>query len=175
MGKNEWARKFEDLNRIWSVFAGARTMPSDIQEQLIQTLMKTFTYNARQARHVFKELMMCVKRRDLVRSSFVSIKSIRSALPRWLDHHFSHGRRIVARHRFGHSQRFAPHDLFVVRRTAEISLGVESTGYRPELHPRRRASVASEIDLNCARGDDERIDLDLRFRNNPLRTLWWKH
>lgn len=41
-------------------------MPTDIREQLIHTIMKTFNYSKQQANHLFKELLMCVKRRDLV-------------------------------------------------------------------------------------------------------------
>ena len=41
-------------------------MPSDIREQLIHTIMKTFNYNKKQANNLFKELLMCVKKRDLV-------------------------------------------------------------------------------------------------------------
>jgi transient receptor potential cation channel subfamily M protein 3 len=42
-------------------------MPPEIQEQLIRTIMKTFGYTNRQANNLFRELMMCVKRRDLVK------------------------------------------------------------------------------------------------------------
>ncbi|CAF1143570.1 unnamed protein product [Adineta ricciae] len=42
------------------------TMPADIREQLIHTIMKTFTYTKKQAHSLFKELMACVKRRDLI-------------------------------------------------------------------------------------------------------------
>ena len=42
-------------------------MPAEIQEQLIHTIMKTFSYTKRQANNLFKELMMCVKKRDLVK------------------------------------------------------------------------------------------------------------
>lgn len=41
-------------------------MPDDIREQLIHTIMKTFSYTKKQANHLFTELLMCVKRRDLV-------------------------------------------------------------------------------------------------------------
>lgn len=62
-------RQDNDEHRCSSSFD--RTMPNDIQEQLIQTIMKTFTYTSRQARHLLKDLMMCVKRRDLVRPFFL--------------------------------------------------------------------------------------------------------
>ncbi|CAF3698093.1 unnamed protein product [Adineta steineri] len=42
------------------------TMPVDIQEQLIHTIMKTFSYTRKQANNLFKELMMCVRKRDLI-------------------------------------------------------------------------------------------------------------
>ena len=41
-------------------------MPDDIREQLIHTIMKTFSYTKKQANHLFTELLMCDKRRDLV-------------------------------------------------------------------------------------------------------------
>jgi len=41
-------------------------MPSEIQEQLIHTIIKTFNYTRKQANDLFKELMMCVKKRELV-------------------------------------------------------------------------------------------------------------
>ena len=76
-------------------------MSAEIQEQLIQTIMKIFTYTGKQANHLFKEIMMCVKRRDLVILS--TIESVFYAT--LADHHLSHGRRIVPRYRSGHSQR----------------------------------------------------------------------
>jgi hypothetical protein len=42
-------------------------MPPDIQEQLIHMIMKTFSYTKTQANNLFKELLMCVKKRDLVK------------------------------------------------------------------------------------------------------------
>lgn len=45
-------------------------MPDDIREQLIHTIMKTFNYTKNQAIHLFKELLMCVKKRDLVMIQF---------------------------------------------------------------------------------------------------------
>jgi hypothetical protein len=45
-------------------------MPREIQEQLIHTIMKTFNYTKKQANDLFKELMMCVKKRDLVNIFF---------------------------------------------------------------------------------------------------------
>ncbi|CAF1499010.1 unnamed protein product [Rotaria sp. Silwood1] len=42
------------------------TMSPDIQAQLIHTIMKTFSYTKKQAKNLFNELMMCVKRRDLI-------------------------------------------------------------------------------------------------------------
>jgi hypothetical protein len=45
-------------------------MSPEIQEQLIQTIMKTFAYTRKQANNLFKELMMCVKNRDLVNFCF---------------------------------------------------------------------------------------------------------
>jgi transient receptor potential cation channel subfamily M protein 3 len=45
-------------------------MPSEIQEQLIHTIIKTFNYTRKQANDLFKELMMCVKKRELVNIYF---------------------------------------------------------------------------------------------------------
>ncbi|CAF3959542.1 unnamed protein product, partial [Rotaria sp. Silwood2] len=41
-------------------------MSPEIQAQLIHTAMKTFSYTKKQAKNLFNELMMCVKRRDLI-------------------------------------------------------------------------------------------------------------
>ncbi len=49
-------------------------MPAEIREQLIHTIMKTFNYNKNQANNLFKELLMCVKKRDLVTSFFFFLK-----------------------------------------------------------------------------------------------------
>lgn len=49
------------------------TMAPDIQEQLMQTIMKTFMYTRKQANSLFQELMMCVKKRDLVRIELPSL------------------------------------------------------------------------------------------------------
>ena len=45
-------------------------MPAEIEEQLIETMMRTFDCNLKLARHLFKDLMMCVKERDLVKNLF---------------------------------------------------------------------------------------------------------
>jgi transient receptor potential cation channel subfamily M protein 3 len=50
-------------------------MPTEIQEQLIHTIMKTFNYTQQQANNLFKELMMCVKKRDLVKIIFKYLKT----------------------------------------------------------------------------------------------------
>lgn len=51
------------------------TIAADIREQLIHTIMKTFNYTKSQANNLFKELMMCVKKRDLVKKiSFLLIE-----------------------------------------------------------------------------------------------------
>ncbi|CAF1325694.1 unnamed protein product, partial [Rotaria sordida] len=42
------------------------TMSPEIQAQLIHTIMKTFSYTKKQANNLFHELMMCVKKRDLI-------------------------------------------------------------------------------------------------------------
>ncbi|CAF4628555.1 unnamed protein product [Rotaria socialis] len=42
------------------------TMAPDIQAQLMHTIMKTFMYTSKQAKNIFQELMMCVKKRDLI-------------------------------------------------------------------------------------------------------------
>ena len=44
-----------------------RTMAPEIQEQLIHTIMRTFSYTKKQANNLFRELLMCVKKRDLVK------------------------------------------------------------------------------------------------------------
>ncbi|CAF4934347.1 unnamed protein product, partial [Rotaria socialis] len=41
-------------------------MAPDIQAQLMHTIMKTFMYTSKQAKNIFQELMMCVKKRDLI-------------------------------------------------------------------------------------------------------------
>jgi transient receptor potential cation channel subfamily M protein 3 len=48
------------------------TMPSEIQKQLIHTIIKTFNYTRKQANDLFKELMMCVRKRELVKIAFFS-------------------------------------------------------------------------------------------------------
>ena len=42
-------------------------MDTDVQEQLISTIMKTFVYNKAQADYLFIQLMNCVTNRDLVK------------------------------------------------------------------------------------------------------------
>lgn len=42
-------------------------MPIEIEEQLIQTIIRIFNYTKNQANNLFQELLLCVKRRDLVR------------------------------------------------------------------------------------------------------------
>jgi len=41
-------------------------MDTDVQEQLISTIMKTFAYTKTQADYLFIQLMNCVMNRDLV-------------------------------------------------------------------------------------------------------------
>ena len=44
-------------------------MPEQLRDQLILTIEKTFQYSREQAEKVFIELMLCVKKRELVGSS----------------------------------------------------------------------------------------------------------
>jgi len=43
------------------------TMQEMLRDQLIMTIEKTFTYTREQAEKVFIELMLCVKKQELVR------------------------------------------------------------------------------------------------------------
>ena len=45
------------------------TMPIEIEEQLIHTIIRTFNYTKKQAKNLLEELLLCVKRRDLVREN----------------------------------------------------------------------------------------------------------
>ncbi len=44
-----------------------RTMPESLRDQLILTIEKTFQYSHEQAEKLFIELMLCVKKKELVR------------------------------------------------------------------------------------------------------------
>ena len=44
-----------------------RTMVESLRDQLILTIQKTFQYSQEQAEKLFLELMLCVKKRELVR------------------------------------------------------------------------------------------------------------
>jgi hypothetical protein len=63
-------------------------MPSDIREQLIHTIMKIFNYNKKQANNLFKELLMCVKQRDLVTICFPSVRYLNFSFQ---DYYISYG------------------------------------------------------------------------------------
>ena len=41
-------------------------MPETLRDQLIQTIEKTFQYNREQAEKLFIELMLCVKKKELI-------------------------------------------------------------------------------------------------------------
>ena len=41
-------------------------MPESLRDQLILTIQKTFLYNQEQAEKLFIELMLCVKKKELV-------------------------------------------------------------------------------------------------------------
>ena len=43
-----------------------RTMETDVKEQLISTIMKTFAYTRSQADYLFIQLINCVNNKDLV-------------------------------------------------------------------------------------------------------------
>ena len=47
-------------------------MPEQLQDQLILTIQKTFQYSQEQAEKLFIELMLCVKKKELVSSSWYS-------------------------------------------------------------------------------------------------------
>jgi hypothetical protein len=42
-------------------------MPESLRDQLIATIEKTFQYSHQQAESVFIELMLCVKKKELVK------------------------------------------------------------------------------------------------------------
>lgn len=46
-------------------------MDSDVQEQLISTIMKTFDYSKDQADYLFIQLMNCVANKELVNVLFI--------------------------------------------------------------------------------------------------------
>lgn len=48
-------------------------MDTDVQEQLISTIMKTFAYTKAQADYLFIQLMNCVINKDLVNRHFKNI------------------------------------------------------------------------------------------------------
>ena len=41
-------------------------MPENLRDQLIATIERTFNYSSQQAEKVFIELMLCVRKRELV-------------------------------------------------------------------------------------------------------------
>ena len=43
-----------------------RTMPADLQEQLLNAIQKVFNYNRRQAENVYVELIVCMKKRQYI-------------------------------------------------------------------------------------------------------------
>ena len=43
-----------------------RTMPESLRDQLILTIQRTFQYTQEQAEKLFIELMLCVKKKELV-------------------------------------------------------------------------------------------------------------
>lgn len=51
------------------------TIPIEIEEQLIHTIIRTFNYTKKQAKNLLEELLLCVKRRDLVRENSSSSNS----------------------------------------------------------------------------------------------------
>ena len=44
-----------------------RTMPDQLRDQLILTIERTFQYSQEQAEKLYMELMLCVKKKELVR------------------------------------------------------------------------------------------------------------
>ena len=50
-------------------------MPESLRDQLILTIEKTFQYSHEQAEKLFIELMLCVKKKELVR--FVTLRNFR--------------------------------------------------------------------------------------------------
>lgn len=54
------------LIKLMFLFNIYRTMDTDVQEQLISTIMKTFAYTKQQADYLFIQLMNCVINKDLV-------------------------------------------------------------------------------------------------------------
>ena len=62
---NIFGEKKKRLNNF-IIFLLLRTMDTDVQEQLISTIMKTFAYTKTQADYLFIQLMNCVVNRDLV-------------------------------------------------------------------------------------------------------------
>ncbi len=46
-------------------------MDVDLKEQLINTIMKTFSYNKHQAENIFVELMNCVRNKEYVSSLII--------------------------------------------------------------------------------------------------------
>ena len=50
-------------------------MPESLRDQLILTIEKTFQYSHEQAEKLFIELMVCVKKKELVR--FITLRNFR--------------------------------------------------------------------------------------------------
>ena len=50
------------------------TMPESLRDQLIMTIQKIFQYTVEQAEKLFIELMLCVKKKDMV--SFIGLSDV---------------------------------------------------------------------------------------------------
>ena len=50
------------------------TMPESLRDQLIMTIQKIFQYTVEQAEKLFIELMLCVKKKDMV--SFIVLSDV---------------------------------------------------------------------------------------------------
>ena len=133
-------------DRCLSIFC--RTMSPEIQEQFTQTITRTFSCSKNQANDLFKELMLCVKKRDLVTTHGYPHHLTTCSL--FEDHHFSNGRRIFARDRLGYFNRRPSQHVRLIDRAIETCTDVEQSGHRAQLHPRGHSSMARRSIQQCS-------------------------
>ena len=61
-------------------------MPETLRDQLILTIEKTFQYSREQAEKHFIELMLCVKKKELVSVSRLCVHGLECSASTFLDH-----------------------------------------------------------------------------------------
>ncbi|CAF0737337.1 unnamed protein product [Didymodactylos carnosus] len=115
------------------------TMPLEIQEQLIQTIIKTFGYTREQAQNLFLELMLCVKRKDLItvfrmgeESQDIDLAILTALLRSQGSSHFDqltlalHWNRVdIARSYFHHGHQWVENELYQIMMSALVTDKVE--------------------------------------------------